>query len=186
MGSHDTLDMQASKAGSSYGNGWKARLACVCRQGVQDGKAPVRCWGPMFQGEYLRNLGIAARLETLLDAASTATEREELYRGAMRLVAGPQPYQSCPLDANVMCKEPSNGAGKMSGHNFYARMADDGEHHHTLLTQNDHDKDQATKHQERDQEGIIGEVNSHDGLGMQYMVMAISPSNQAPPFPFDN
>ena len=117
----------------------------TCRQGVADSKAQATCWGPQYQGQFLQNLGIAARLEALIEAAPDADQQEALYRGAMRLVTGPRP-SSPALDGSA---SDTTAPGVSSA-----------------------------------QSEVEAEEEEQEGLGNQYMAMAITGAQQDAPFPF--
>lgn len=154
----------------------KTASMLVCRHGVHESKADARCWGPVFQGHFLQNLGIAARLEALIESTPDPAQQETLYQGAMRLVTGSQP-PSPPLDqAPASVSDPASEEDLLSGKE--ARQPSGS----SAMTPNAGGG--ASKAASlSSEEGTDSEDT--EGLGFQYMAMAVAPSNLAAPVPFD-
>ena len=144
-------------------SGWLMRMTWrACRQGVADSKAEATCWGPQYQGQFLQSLGIAARLEALLDAAADADEQEALYRGAMRLVTGPRPC-SLPLDGSA--PKAASAPAQAETRDGAAEAVQ-------------------SRQREGEEAGHESDGEAPEGLGYQYMAMAITPARQEAPVPF--
>lgn len=129
----------------------EALAGAFCRHGVAESKAQARSWGPDFQSHFLQNLGIAQRLERLLDAAGNAEQQDALYAGAIRLIAGSQ--RSAAASDRPPAHSCQDGHAEVNVDTAAGGQASDGE-------------------------------EGEDGLGYQYMAMAITPADMSVCAPF--
>ena len=173
-----------------------------CRQGVAESKAEARCWGPMHQGPFLQNLGIAKRLEALLAAVTDPSQQEALYKGAMRLVTGP--YALAPPLHESSSDAIAGDCCQDGDHQREAQAGISTAETRTKDAQKLHEGDGAGSGKcgvhGRQESGNAEEIDclagvqqtgeqkhgdeAEDGMGFQYMVMAVTPLQQPPPFPF--
>ncbi|KAF5833036.1 putative S-adenosyl-L-methionine-dependent methyltransferase-domain-containing protein [Dunaliella salina] len=94
------------------------------RQGAQESGSPVCVHGPVSQASFLTQLGIQARLEKLLQAATPA-QAEQLIAGYKRLVGGSAGVVD-PGSRQSGCSGSSSSSGSNEEGVQGSRKADDG------------------------------------------------------------
>ncbi|KAK9790735.1 hypothetical protein WJX73_003909 [Symbiochloris irregularis] len=155
-------------------------------QGVEESGAAASAWGPMHQGPFLQDLGIATRLEALISGAAADPEQQDvLYDGAMRLVSGAQPSSpdlTTPgaiesSGAGTLTLKPRKGASSEASAAEARRIQDDHMAVHEEMTR-------ARADMSAESANTVADEAETEGMGYQYMAMAITPSSQGPPFPF--
>ena len=145
------------------------------RQGVADSPAKASAWAPMHQGPFLQDLGIASRLEALIAHSSTPEQQDALIEGATRLVSGAVPSSPSLTEA------PAESDSLVSSER--PRRENESAH-------------KARRVQTQGQGGVIAgeaakrkpaaaqDMAGQEGMGYQYMALAVTPSKQGAPFPF--
>lgn len=143
-------------------NSDKKPLSC-CRQGALESGVDVAVHGPIPQAQFLGGLGIEARLDALLERATTE-EQTELITGFNRLIGGQEQamLQPDPGEKPSQLQEVTSAASEETGiqdpSSAEARF------------------DQGS--QERSSE------RREEGMGLTYKVMAMTSVDTPPPVPF--